>query len=191
MRIRIGMRRGQMHREGGMSLIELMLAMTMLAVGLAGVLVLITTAISSNNRNKLDTEATLTAQAMLDTIAAQTTNNSLTVTDCAGTVTTVNTVGSATAGSALGAALTSAGTVDFTQAQSAIASGYKASYVTCGSAGRQITYDIRWNILTIDNFSKLITVSARQAGAAQVGANTSLRFFMPPVTLRTIAVLGN
>lgn len=189
MRMQIGMRRKRMRRDGGMSLIELMIAMTILTVGLGGVLVLITTAISSNSRNKLDTSATLVSQAILDTIAAQTTNNSVPVTDCAGTTTTVSTTGAAAPGA--GATLTSTGTVDFTQTAGDIAAGYKTKYVTCGPTGQRTSYDVRWNIRTIDAFSKLVTVSARQSGATLAPANMSLRFFMPPVTLRTIAVLGN
>src|SRR5512142_1790278 len=41
-------------RQRGMSLIELMLAMFVLAVGLAGGMILVSPAIASNNRNKLD-----------------------------------------------------------------------------------------------------------------------------------------
>jgi type II secretory pathway pseudopilin PulG len=186
MRIPTRIRNGKSQR--GMSLVELMLAMTMLTVGLGGVLVLITTSIASNNRNKLDTGATLVAQSVIETISAQNNNASVATTDCGNNAITINTAGGAAAGNAVGATLTADGRVDFTQAQSGIAAGYKTNYVTCGPAGGQITYDVRWNVRTINTFSKMVTVSARQIGATNT---SSLRFFQPPVTLRTIAVMGN
>jgi Tfp pilus assembly protein PilV len=172
-----------------MSLIELMIAMTMLVVGLIGVLALITTAISGNNRNKMDTSATMLAQMVLETIAAQPANLGTTVniTDC--NPGTPNTWGIATAtanppgnGPAVDA---SSGGIDWTVGYSTIATGYKMRYVTCGANGQNVTYDVRWNIQTVNNFSKMITVSARALGA-RTYSGTMLRFFSPPVTVRTI-----
>ena len=179
--------------EGGMTLIELMLAITMLVVGMLGIMILVTTAITSNNRNKLDTTGTLLAQLVLEKIASlpATATGSIPLTDCnpsGANNFTINLAGAASPGA--GANLTSTGSVDFTQAFSGVASGYKMGYVVCGANGQQSTYDVRWNIQTISAWTKMVTVSARQSGATSAAAtSTQLRYFAPPVTLRTI--VGN
>jgi hypothetical protein len=85
------------------------------------------------------------------------------------------------------------GRINFSaETNSAVTAGYKALYVGCGPAGRQVTYDVRWNIKTIDAYSKLVTVAAMQTGAVQgLTTNTQLRYFNPPVNLRTIVATGN
>ena len=174
------------NRQAGMSLIELMIAMTVLVVGMLALITLVTTAISSNNRNKLDTTGTMLAQTVLEGIAAQpaTSNQPFKMKDC-------NPAGStefiiATAPDASSSSVTvvpNTGNVDFSQPYSSITAHYAMLYVTCGVNGAQATYDVRWNVLTLTNFTKLVTVSARQLGAT--GAN--LPFFSLPITLRTIA----
>jgi type IV pilus modification protein PilV len=177
------------NRQSGMSLIELMIAMTVLVVGMLALMTLVTTAISSNNRSKLDTTGTMLAQTVLEGIAAQpaTLGNTFNMKDCdpAGATTfTIATAGPAAIGESLGADVASStGNIDFGQPFSSITTNYKMKYVTCGVSGAQATYDVRWNVRTLTAFTKLITVSARQLGAT--GAN--LPFFSPPITLRTIA----
>lgn len=176
-------------RQSGMSLIELMIAMTVLVVGMLALMTLVTTAISSNNRNKLDTTGTMLAQTVLEGIAAQpaTAGATFTMSDCnpAGSTTfTIATAGAASPGA--GANVTaSTGNIDFTQAFSGVTSNYAMQYVTCGVSGAKSTYDVRWNVRTLTTYTKLITVSARQLGASTTGSN--LPFFSPPITLRTIA----
>jgi len=185
-----------------MSLIELMIAMVVLVVGMMGVMILITTAIASNNRNKLDTTATAISQMVIERIAAQ---SAFTVQNCS-TQTSVpcvrvqdcrpasaggpQTWAVATAGAAApgaGALINNAtGNIDFTQQYAAVPANYKMEFVSCGAAGQQATYDVRWNVRTITGFSKLVTVSTRQIGAT-AGGPGSLKLFVPPVTLRTIA----
>ena len=63
--------RGRKGREGGMGLIELMIALTVLVVGMLSLMTLITTAIRTNNRNRIDTGGTLIAQMVMERIAAQ------------------------------------------------------------------------------------------------------------------------
>src|SRR5579883_2630160 len=126
----------------GFSLVELMVSVTILAVGFAALLALMMTAMMSNNTNRRDTSATTAAQTIMETIAAPSAavnSNITTVTDCAGNTLTINTaVG--------GAPLDSSGAVDFTQAT---VSGYYANYVACAPSGEgQTTYDVRWNIQT-------------------------------------------
>jgi type IV pilus assembly protein PilV len=176
-------------RQSGMSLIELMIAMTVLVVGMLALMTLVTTAISSNNRNKLDTTGTMLAQTVLEGIAAHpaSTGASFTMADCnpAGSTTwTIATAGAASPGAGANVSA-STGNIDFTQAYSAVTANYAMKYVTCGVRGAQSTYDVRWNVRTLTAFTKLITVSARQLGVSTIGAN--LPFFSPPITLRTIA----
>jgi type IV pilus modification protein PilV len=176
-------------RQSGMSLIELMVAMTVLVVGMLALMTLVTTAISSNNRSKLDTTGTMLAQTVLEGIAAQPASVGATfnMTDCNPAGATTWTI--ATAGASPGAGadvVASTGNIDFNlQSYAAVTANYKMKYVTCGVSGTQATYDVRWNVRTLTNFTKLITVSARQLGVSTSGAN--LPFFSPPITLRTIA----
>jgi hypothetical protein len=55
-------------------------------------------------------------------------------------------------------------------------------YAGCGAGGRQTIYDVRWNIVTLSTYSRMIFVSARPQGSGTVGG---LRFIVP-VNLRTI-----
>ncbi len=167
-----------------MSLIELMIAMTVLVVGLLSLMTLVTTAISSNNRNKLDTAGTLLAQKVLEGIAAQPANvgTAFTMSDCAGTSFTLATAGATSPGA--GATVNASGNIDFTQSLAGVTANYSMQYVTCGVGGQQSTYDVRWNVRTLTTYTKLVTVSARQTAVSTTGAN--LPFFSPPITLRTI-----
>ncbi len=62
---------GRWQRAGaGMSLLELMIACLVLVVGLLGGMILITTTIANNNRNKWDSTGTLLAQKTLEAIAS-------------------------------------------------------------------------------------------------------------------------
>ena len=178
------------NRQAGMSLIELMIAMTVLVVGMLALITLVTTAISSNNRNKLDTTGTMLAQTVLEGIAAQpaTAGATFNLWDCnpaGSTKFTIATAGAASPGAGANV-IASTGNIDFnTQSYAAVTANYKMLYVTCGVSGAQATYDVRWNVRTLTTFTKLVTVSALQLGVSTTGAN--LPFFSPPITLRTIA----
>jgi Tfp pilus assembly protein PilV len=183
-------------------MIELLIAMLVLMIGLMGSMILVRTAIVNNNRNKLDTTATALAQLVLEQINSRpaTTNTNITILDCTGVARTINPNGAAGpngAGATLITAGVNTGSIDFTQDFAAVPAGYAMQYVTCGSApgtqaeaaGAQVTYEIRWNVTTIQpagdttSFTKLVTVSARK----QITTNTSaLPYFSIPVTLRGI-----
>ena len=166
-------------KERGMTLIELMIAMVVLLVGVVGSMALIGYAMSGNGRNKQQSNSTVIAQMLTEKISSQkaTLANSLTVTDCTGTSTTVNTaVG--------GGALTTGGAVDFTQAA---VSGYQLYYTDCGTSGRQMTYDVRWTITQPTTYTKLVTVSAQLKNAAATGNPT---MYSRPVTVRTLVGQG-
>jgi prepilin-type N-terminal cleavage/methylation domain-containing protein len=176
-------------KQAGMSLIEMMIAMVVLAVGVLGMMAMMTTAISTNGATKQDTGSTMLAQMVLEQIASIPANNApqLPIQDCRPAAPQVWFI--STAGGALpvgaGAALTATGEIDWlNQNYAAVPNGYKMLYVGCATGGTQVVYDVRWNVMVLpDNFTKLITVSARPAGASNPGA---ARLFARPVTLRTI-----
>ena len=192
-------------KQAGFSLIELMIAMVVLVVGMMGIMAMVTTAIASNNRNKMDTTATALSQMVTETVAAQSivTGTPMDVRDCnpasAGgpqtfRIATLGTPANNPDGSA-GASLNANGNIDFTQTYAAVPGGtwptpsYKMRFVSCGSGGRQATYEVRWNVRNISAFSKLITVSSRLSRQTAAGGapGEQLKYFATPVTLRTIA----
>jgi Tfp pilus assembly protein PilV len=188
--------RGRFDQSGerGISLVELVIAITVLAVGMAGLAVLFSTAIMNNSRSKGDTSGTMLTQTVLEQIAAQPANlvANLTLTDCntaGATVWPITTTGAASPGA--GATINvNTGAIDFTQAYAAVTAGYKMQYVACGNNGRQMTYEVRWNIQTITANTRLITVSARPLAAASAANNQNQALlFAPPITLRTIGGL--
>jgi Tfp pilus assembly protein PilV len=174
-----------------MSLIELMIAMLVLAIGLGGITILFTTAIASNNRNSRDTTATLLAQMVIEQISAQhvyatNSNAPLNITDCAGNNWTVASAPGAVKTGA-GANLTANGTIDFTQAYGGIPANYAMQYVDCSVAGGiQTTYEVRWNVMSVstNTTSRLITAAARPeaSNVKQLGG----LFYALPVNLRSI-----
>lgn len=175
--------------QAGMSLIELMIAMVVLVVGMLAALAMVMMAISTNNRNKLDTTGTMVAQMVIENIAAQPASsvNPLQVTDCQGTVHTIATAGAGDPGAGAdvdpdATAPFSPGDILWTQAYADIADDYKMQFVTCDDAGIESTYEVRWNIRTVSGFTKLVTVSSRQ-----IAATSDSPFYAQPVTLRTIA----
>jgi len=187
---------GHGKREDGMSLIELMIAMVVLAVGLGALTVLFISSASADNRNSRDTSATLLSQLVLEQISAQHPNSiaSIILTDCAGNQWDIATAG-AVAPSGVGATLVTDpasqyyGGIDPTQDYAAVppataaVPGYAMQYVDCNTGGRQAVYDVRWNIINVSPYARMITVSSRQLSpSSQLGNRT----FALPVTLRGI-----
>jgi type IV pilus assembly protein PilV len=180
--------------QGGMTLVELMVALSILAVGMGALTNLLVIAMESDNRNSKDTSSTLLAQMVVEQIAAQHPNSNATisVTDCAGNVWTVATAGGASPNGAGANLVTTSsaagyGGIDQTQAYSSITANYAMQYVDCGgvgNTGNPITYDVRWNVMTIDaNYTRLVTASARPLGANNLGG---IQFAMP-VNLRAVS----
>ena len=187
-------------RQAGLSMVELLMAMLVLAVGMMGSMILVRTAIVNNNRNKLDTTSTALAQMVLEQINSRpvTTASNIIIFDCTGVARTINPNGAAGPNGA-GAAIIQAspppgqtvGDISFAQNFADVPVGYAMQYVTCGAAagtpgaaaGGQVTYEIRWNVTTMTGFTRLVTVSARK----QIAPGTSaLPFFSIPFTLRGI-----
>lgn len=178
--------------EKGMTLVELMVAMSLLAVAMGAFLVLVLNSTVSNNRNMRDTSSTLLAQMILEQISSQHPNSTatITVTDCTGTQWTVASAGGPAPGGQ-GANLDqnpaspTYGSILQTQAYSTITANYAMQYTDCDTNGHQAVYDVRWNVMTITaNATRLITVSARQANISSGQLGTAQ--FSVPVTLRGI-----
>lgn len=171
-------------------LLELLIAIVVLAIGMGGLLVLLVSAMSTNNRSGNDTSSTMIAEHIIEQISSQPANSiaALSINDCAGFALSVSTAGAANglgnSGSygGNGAQLTSTGTVDWTQDYADVPAGYKLKYVACGAGGQQITYDARWNVVTLNVSSRMIFVSARPSASPTVGG---LRYVVP-ANLRTI-----
>jgi type IV pilus modification protein PilV len=166
-------------RQAGFSLIEVMFAMVVLAVGLMGSIGMICMAAASNGGSKINTTAATLAQSTMERIVAipqgATGNAAMTsLTDCQGNFFTMD---SSLGGSPLTTNEAFTG-VDFRQPP---VPNYSMQYAMCGG-GQSTTYDVRWRVdpgpaLSTD----LVTVSVRStisAGPAAVLAR--------PITVRTL-----
>jgi prepilin-type N-terminal cleavage/methylation domain-containing protein len=147
-------------RSRGFSLIELMIATAVLAVGLLGGIMVIVVASQNNSRSKLHSTAATMAQSTMEKIqaipkravgAAAVTK----ITDCAGNTFTIQT---APGGSPLIRHGAFAGSVNFSLAP---LPDYSMRYVMC-STGDSVAYDVRWRIDPGSTPStQLVTVSAK------------------------------
>jgi prepilin-type N-terminal cleavage/methylation domain-containing protein len=168
-------------QQSGLTLIELMIAMVVLAVGILGSMALIVRAIGGDAWSKQLSNSTVLAQAITERIMAipAASNTPVTIADCTNNpAATVNTAPG-------GSAVTSSGDVDFTAAPVA---NYQMLYTDCNTNGRQAIYDVRWNIAAIPNslgFAKMVTVSAQ---LKHTGNNAVA--FAPVATVRTIIGQG-
>jgi len=172
--------------SSGFSLVEILIAMVILSVGLLAIIGMIVSASLTANRNKVDSTASMLADTVLEQLSAKDVGSAgtFTIKDCAGVNHTVGrTPGGAPAGN--GAPLNANNDIDFTVAAVA---NYQMDWVTCGGAGVQNTFDIRWNVMNMNaampipgagDYGRLITVSARKKVAAGI--------YNPAVTLRTVA----
>lgn len=170
--------------ESGMTLIELMCAIAVLFVGMVVSLIFINVAMGSNFSNRQGSNSTAISQMMVEKIMSVGANVSptLTINDCAGNAHNINTLG--TPGpTGTGGSLNANGDIDFTQARGGAGDpvGYYMLFTDCGTNGRQIVYDVRWNIQTPTVDTKLITVSTRMSNAGN-----DLKMYSPPVTIRSL-----
>jgi prepilin-type N-terminal cleavage/methylation domain-containing protein len=164
-------------KQRGMTLIELMVAMVVLLVGLVGSMSLVAISMGGNGRSRQQSNSTVISQMVAEKISSTKASLSpnITITDCAGNSTTVYTA-------AGGSALTSSGDVDYTQPA---VTGYQMLYTDCSTRGRQITYDVRWNIVQTTEYVKFVVVSTKMQNAGG-----DLKFFSLPVTVRTLIGQG-
>ena len=169
--------------QRGMSLIELMIAMVVLLVGLVGSMALVAVSMGNNSRSRQQGNSTIVSQLITEKISSVKASTSplLVVTDCAGNAFNVSTTAPG------GSPLTASGDVDFTQP---LVANYQMLYTDCGTAGRQVTYDVRWNIQQPTQSVKFLTVSAVKRGIGQNAAIFDLKYFSLPVTIRTLIGQG-
>jgi Tfp pilus assembly protein PilV len=181
--------------QRGMSLLELMFAGFVLTVGMLGSLILITTAMQSNNRNRFDSTGTMVAQLVMEHINTMPTNQidpatgnlvtQIPITDCATSAHAAETWNVSVVGGPVGAgngATIAGAEIDWTQTYAAVPTGYKMRYWSCGD----VVWEVRWNIQQLSNLTKVIIVSSRQSGTANATVKTGM-IFAPPVTLRTVS----
>src|SRR5579864_6602849 len=187
--------------ERGMTLLELLVAMAVLAIGMTGAMGMVLAGIQSDARNKNDTAAVVLDQEILEQFAAYQNypqvGQALTIADCStGAARTHQAaVGAGAAPGGSGATLYTPGTapfpanvgdIDWTQpANGGFATagtvGYAMNYQTCNGD----IYEVRWNVMLVDPQSNTaqLTVSARQISA---GASRISMLFSLPTTIRTI-----
>jgi prepilin-type N-terminal cleavage/methylation domain-containing protein len=167
--------------SSGFTLVELMVAMFVLAVGVLGGMVMIIVGMTRDHTNRMDTTATNAAQAVIEQIAAVPSNvdTTVNVTDCVPTARVVTTAGSP---GGTGATLLTdgSGNIDFSAAPVA---NYQTPFTVCGNNGLQITYDVRWRITKLPSGGKLVIVAA---GHPMTDNKNRAMGYIPPVTLRTI-----
>lgn len=185
--------RHRRNAESGMTLVELMMALLILAIGLGALINVLVVAVATDNKNSKDTSSTLLAQMVIEQISAQhpNSNAAISVTDCAGNTWTISTTGGSSPGGAGANLVTSStssgyGGIDQTQSVSNVPSGYAMQYVDCGGVGNTgvpVTYDVRWNVMTVDaSYTRLVTASAKPLNASALGGIT----FALPVNLRAV-----
>jgi hypothetical protein len=166
-------------------MVETLIASSVMAVCALGLMAYIGTAVATNSRNRFDSTTTMLAQSVAEQIQSTVIGSgTTTLSDCAGTAFSINTAPG-------GAALTSDGTINFSQTSPP--SAYRMIYVVkspCNPSGvEQAAYDVRWNVeLVGDGVSPTnsyrITIGAQMQNRGY--GNTA---FARPVTLRMM--LGN
>jgi Tfp pilus assembly protein PilV len=173
--------------QAGITMIETMLAASILAIGSLGMMGIIIGSIASNNRNKIDSTQTMLATAILEQVDSTVIGSGTsTLKDCGGTLWTINTA--VPTGGHAGAPLLGQ-SVDYTQAQVA---GYSMNYVVStpcnydGTGAVQGTYDVRWHLDAVGSptttSTYLLTVSAKLQNGGQGN-----QFFSAPITLRVMS----
>ena len=176
--------------QAGFTMMEVMLAGTILTIGSLGMLGLVVGSIATNNRNKIDSTQTMLSEAIVEHLNSTVLGSgSSTLADCAGQPFTI-------AGVTGGANLNAGGSaIDFTEniAADSTKTTYHMDYYVntpCNVMGSlQAIYDVRWNVQLVGGSTSptntyLLTVSTRLKN--RVGENM---YFSPPVTLR--AMSGN
>jgi prepilin-type N-terminal cleavage/methylation domain-containing protein len=190
--------------EGGFSLLELIVAMSVLTVGMLGSMIMILAGMQSNTRNKTDSSAVVLDQEILEkfaTLKLYPAPGFVTIYDCALNAGNANAHHASLAQGAsptgAGATLYTAATapapanvgdIDWTQPTPALATsvaqGYAMLYQSCSGD----IYEVRWNIMQSpapNGTTRLstLTVSSRQTAAK--GSRIGM-LFAPPTTLRTL-----
>ena len=152
--------RPNISRQGGFSLLELMIAMCVLAIGILGGMGVICAATASNSSSKINTAAATLAESTMERIMAVPPKATgaaafTTVSDCSGNAFAMSTV---PGGSPVSNGLFPG--IDYTQPQMP---NYSMTYVTCSG----FTFDVRWRVDAGPTPStQLITVSVKGLNTA-------------------------
>jgi prepilin-type N-terminal cleavage/methylation domain-containing protein len=200
------------YAAGGFTLIELMIAISVLAIGMLGAMTLMLMAMQSNSASKTDTTATVLDQEIIElysTLRTYPLPGTVSINDCGLTGNNVHLadLGKGAAPNGNGAVLYTAATapstaqigdVDWSQAVTTLATttvpGYAMEYQTCSGD----IYQVRWNVLDLtpavppagsNGRLTLLTVSARQKSAVvatAAGAQNRAVLFALPTTLRSM-----
>jgi prepilin-type N-terminal cleavage/methylation domain-containing protein len=197
------------HGEAGMTLVELMIAITVLAIALPASMLMILVGMQTNSRNKTDTTATIVNQEIIEkfsTLKQYPQPIFVPIYDCglsAGAVNVHNaSLGQGAAPAGNGSTLYTTATapspdkvgdIDWTQPVSTLATsttpGYAMQYSTCGGS----VYEVRWNVMKINSNPNsrvsLLTVSARPRSAIAAeaaGSQNRAILYAQPVTLRAL-----
>src|SRR5438270_12718011 len=80
------------NKQAGFSLIELLIALTVMTVAMLGLAILFATAAATNQKTKIDTTSTMLSQTIIDSIGAQPPNATakFNILDCAGNNVVIN-----------------------------------------------------------------------------------------------------
>ena len=163
-------------RERGSTLLEVLTAGAVVTVALVGLLTLMTTAIATNGRNRMETQATAVAQLVMQEIQSQKANSSSTINiyDQAGNMHTVS--------------VAAGGSTDFSTSP---VSGYSMIYALCktlpctsSEAWKLSSYDVRWQIDALGPRTSVVNMAVRHVAPDQVQGG---REFALPVRVRAIA----
>jgi Tfp pilus assembly protein PilV len=182
-------------------MLELLIAMTVLAIGMLGCVVMIMAGVQSNSRNKNDSAAVVLDQEILEMFATYKnypTSGFVAIIDCGVGINSTHNASVVQAAGPLGAGATlytgatapqpsNVGDINWTQPSPAFATsavtGYAMQYQTCNGD----TYEVRWNVMEVSpnpaSRISLLTVSSRQVSA---GATHNATLFATPTTLRTM-----
>lgn len=172
----------RLNSQAGVTMIETLLAASILVVGALGMIGVIVGSIATNNRNKVDSTQSMLAESILEQINS--TFNGIgtsALVDCAGTTWTIDTTIPST--ESVGARL-SGSAIDYTETSPP--AGYFMNYVVntpCTTTGAGLgTYDVRWHLDEVGTTSTyLLTVSAKLKNHGEGN-----EFFSLPVTLRVM-----
>ena len=179
------MRTRNLKSEAGISMIEVMLAASMMAVCSLSLMALIGSSIASNTRNKFDSTTTMLVQSVVEQISATVIGSGTsTLTDCNGTSWTIDSEPG-------GATLTSSDKIDFTQTSPP--TNYRMLYVVrspCTSTGiEQAVYDVRWNVQLIGSGVTATNTFLLSVGGQMQDRGQGNKYFASPVNVRVL--LGN
>ncbi len=201
-----GTQRRSRRPDSGMTLIELLIAMTVLAIGLPACLMMILVGMQTNSQSRTDTTATVLDQEVIEkfsTLKNYPKPTTVNIFDCALSGSSANlhlaSLGSGAPPAGSGAALytgsgSGRGNIDWTQASPTLATSTTAGYAMLYRSCSGEIYEVRWNIMALSasagNRLSQLTVSARPRSAAQadlanLGRNRAI-LYARPTTLKTI-----